>query len=149
MNRFVAGILIVVGGLAALSCGGGSSPSGGYNSPTAPSGGTTAGASGVVTIVGNNGAMSFSPDPVTVRVGQALSWKNADGIAHQIVQDSTDPASNGGGYYGGGDSVGTGFNMGQVAPGSTSRTVSFTTNGTVTYHCSIHPGMTGTILVGN
>src|SRR6202011_2682140 len=39
------------------------------------------------------------------------------------------------------------WNTGNIAPGSTSSAVSFPTAGTFTYHCAIHPSMTGSVVV--
>lgn len=146
MNRFSAVVLLLAGGLAAGSCGGSSSSPMGSTTPSGVTAGGTAAVS--VTIIGNNGSMSFSPDPVKVRVGQSITWKNGDAIVHQVIQDSGgDMGGGGGGYYGGGGSAGTGFDMGQLAPGTTSPSITFTTAGTVRYHCAIHPTMTGTITI--
>jgi plastocyanin len=138
MKRFLAGIFVLPLGLALASCGSSSS-----SMTTGPTSVTGSGpASVIVTIDGVNGAMSFSPNPVSVKVGQTLAWKNADTITHQPLQNST--SGGGGGSYSSGIST-LGFGVGQVAPGATSSSVSFTSAGTVGYHCAIHPSMTGTI----
>jgi plastocyanin len=41
-----------------------------------------------ITIQGNRGNQSYSPNPVTVRVGQTVAWRNADSIAHTSTQDT-------------------------------------------------------------
>jgi plastocyanin len=141
MNRIGLGVLLVVGSLGAVRCGGSSPMS------SAPTGVATSGpAAVVVTIVGENGSMSFSPNPVTLHVGAAIAWKNSDTIVHQIVQDSG--GMGGGGAYGGG-SGGSGFSTDQVTPGATTSSIAFTTPGVVTYHCAIHPSMTGRITATN
>jgi len=151
---------IVVG--AALAClawscgGGGGGAYGGATAPnpaaaatpTASDPGTT-----VVGILGNRGASSFSPDPVAVKMGQKVQWRNQDGIVHRIVQDKAGSGDNGGGDpYGGnpGGSAptpGDGFDGGDTAPGAMSNAMSLSTQGTIRYHCSIHPSMTGSIVV--
>jgi plastocyanin len=95
------------------------------SSPTAPS---TA-ADVTVTIQGNNASNSYAPNPVSVRVGQTIAWRNADSITHTATQDSG------------------GFNTGSVAAGATSVVTMLNTAGTFTYHCTIHPGMVGTVSV--
>jgi plastocyanin len=146
----------VVAGLA-WSCGGGGG--GAYGGATAPNPaaattpttsdpGTT-----VVGILGDRGASSFAPDPVTVKMGQKVAWKNQDGILHRIVQDRAGSGDNGGGDpYGGnpGGSApapGDGFDGGDVPPGAMSNAMSLSTQGTIHYHCAIHPSMTGSIVV--
>jgi len=74
---------------------------------------------------------AFTPSSLAVKTGSTVTWVNQDGVAHTIVSDpgspltfSSDPLQNGASF-----------------------TVSFTQPGTYTYHCSIHPSMTGTIVV--
>lgn len=70
---------------------------------------------------------SFNPQNLTVAVGTTVVFKNNDSVTHTVTFDQG--ASNGG-----------------LAPGSSfSRT--FTAKGTFNYHCSIHPSMTGQIIV--
>ena len=97
------------------------------SSPTAPT--PSPAADVTVTIQGNNGSNSYAPSPVSMRVGQTIAWRNADSITHTATQD-----------------VG-GFNTGTVAAGATSALTMMNTAGTFTYHCTIHPGMVGTINV--
>jgi plastocyanin len=112
---------------------------------SAPTGVPTGGpAAVVVTIVGEAGSMSFSPNPVTLHVGAAIAWKNSDTIVHQIVQDEGGQGGGGGGY-GGGGSGGSGFATEQVTAGATTSSITFNTPGVIAYHCAIHPSMTGRI----
>jgi plastocyanin len=73
--------------------------------------------------------MSFSPASATLKAGDSVVWKNADSIAHAIAQD------------------GGGFQTPVIAPGATSQPIQINTPGTLPYHCSIHPSMTGTLVV--
>jgi plastocyanin len=104
-----------------------------------------------IAIVANSGPQSFNPNPSTVKMGQTVVWRNSDSIPHHIVQDTDDINSGGtnGGYGGYGDGGGTasGFDGGQSAPGGTSSPLTVRTAGTMHYHCSIHPGMVGTLTV--
>jgi plastocyanin len=72
--------------------------------------------------------LAFSPASVTVKVGETVTWTNKDSTTHTVTADkgefSSDPLSKG-----------------------TTFTATFTTAGTYTYHCSIHPTMTGTVIV--
>jgi plastocyanin len=82
-----------------------------------------------INIQGNNGAQSFAPNPATARVGQTVAWMNADTITHTATQD------------------GGSFQTGNIAAGTTSTPIMMSSAGTFTYHCSIHPGMVGTLAV--
>jgi plastocyanin len=109
------------GGLLISTAGCGSS-----SSPSSPS---TSSADVTATIVGNLGAQSFTPNPIAMRVGQTISWKNADSITHDVTQDASL------------------FATGSLAGGATSTPIMMNSAGTFTYHCSIHPGMVGTVTV--
>ncbi len=88
--------------------------------PTAAAGG----GSGAVTLAG----FAFSPSSLTVKAGTTVTWTNHDGVTHTVTAD------------------GGSFDSGHLASGATfSRT--FATAGTFSYHCAIHPSMTGTITV--
>ena len=82
----------------------------------------------VITINGMNGNMSFSPANASVKVGQTVAWRNADSITHAIAQDSAG-----------------GFTTGSITAGATSAPVMISAAGTVPYHCTIHPTMTGSV----
>ena len=100
-------------------CGGSSS------SPVAP----TPSADVTVSIQGQQGNQSYAPNPTTIRAGQTVAWRNADSSAHTATGDIV------------------GFNTGVLQPGGTSSPIAMATAGTFTYHCGIHPNMTGTIIV--
>ena len=123
-NRLACWIL-VLSAAALLTAGCGSSYS---SSPTTPSAG--GGADVLITILGVNGGMSFSPASVTVKVGQTVAWKNADSITHDIEQDAQG-----------------GFDTDSVPGSTTSKPIKMTTAGTLPYHCNIHPSMVGTLTV--
>jgi plastocyanin len=117
--------------LAAASCGGSGSTGYGTTPSTMPSGtgssgGTTA-ADVTIQIVGMSGANSFNPNPGAVKVGQTVSWHNADMVGHTAT--------------------GSGFDTGAIASGATSAPIKFDTAGTLSYRCSFHPSMTGTLTV--
>jgi plastocyanin len=118
-------ILAVAAGLAAaVAC------AGGYGSNPTPTSTPTPGSGSAdvtITINGMLGNASFSSTPAAVKVGQTVAWRNADSTSHTAT--------------------GSGFDTGIVAPGQTSRAISFTAAGNVDYHCSIHPSMVGTLSV--
>lgn len=71
---------------------------------------------------------AFMPDTLTVSVNTTITWTNLDSAPHTVTSD---------------DNL---FDSGNLSQGATfSRT--FTTPGTFTYHCSIHPFMTAKVVV--
>ncbi len=117
--RFAFPAAILLAGTALLT----SCSSSSNSNPAGPGGG----ADKTIDIVGNLSTSSYAPSPDTVLAGQTVAWHNSDAITHT--------------------GTGTGFDTGGVGPGSTSRAFAMTTKGTFTYHCTIHPGMTGTLVV--
>jgi plastocyanin len=111
----------ILAGLIGLAIGCGSS------SPSSPSGN----AGTPVSIVSGSSTLTttaYSPNPVSISVGGTVTWTNNDATAHTATGDDGS------------------FSSGSIAPGATfSRT--FPTSGTFTYHCTIHPGMVGTVTV--
>jgi len=74
------------------------------------------------------GNRAFTPDDLDVAAGTTVTWTNTDSIAHTSTSD------------------GTGWDSGTVAPGGRF-SFAFQTPGTYRYHCAIHPGMIGTVVV--
>ena len=71
---------------------------------------------------------AFDPADLTVKVGQTVTWTNNDPFAHRLVGDKGE------------------FDSGTMAGGATF-SFTFKSTGTFTYHCTIHPSMTGTVIV--
>jgi plastocyanin len=72
--------------------------------------------------------MAFNPSTLTVPVNTTVKWTNKDTMAHNVTS-------------------GTGlFVSSTINPGGT-YSYQFTATGTYPYSCTIHPGMTGTIIV--
>nr|WP_320160555.1 cupredoxin family copper-binding protein [uncultured Methanoregula sp.] len=90
---------------------------------------TPAPATGANTIAIKN--FAFSPATLTVKAGTTVTWTNADGTSHTVVSDAGAPSA---------------FTSPSIANGA-SFPFTFTQAGTYPYHCSIHPSMTGTIIV--
>ncbi len=90
-----------------------------------PSESAGAGGSGDAVTIAN---FAFDPKTITVAKGTTVTWTNTDSIGHTVTFDQ------------GGDGSGV-LNQG----GTFQET--FKTAGTFTYHCKIHPSMTGTVTV--
>jgi len=71
---------------------------------------------------------AFDPATVTIQVGDSVTWTNEDSVAHTATA---------------GDGS---FDTGSIANGA-SDTVTFDSAGTFAYICSIHPQMTGSVVV--
>ncbi|HEY4279162.1 MAG TPA: hypothetical protein VGM91_13150 [Conexibacter sp.] len=97
--------------------------------PASPAGGDDAAppiahAAATRTVVLKN--IAFSPGTVTVKRGSKVTWSWQDhGIAHNVT--------------------GSSFHSGNRSSGKF--TVAFNKAGTFSYRCTIHPGMTGKIVV--
>ena len=70
----------------------------------------------------------FSPNPITVAAGTTVRWTNRDDIPHNIVSDDKSFKS-------------------KALDTDETFAYTFTKPGTYTYFCSIHPRMTGKIVV--
>lgn len=71
---------------------------------------------------------AFQPSYIVVAPGTTVSWYNADGAPHTVTSD-----------------VGA-FDSGTIGSGG-GYSLTFSTPSTYTYHCAIHPMMTGTVVV--
>ena len=131
VTRLAVGAVLFA--LFTIGCGQSTSPS--TTSPTAPCTPTPTNPECVnppnlLTVTIKNGV--FSPNPVTVKVGQTVNWLNSDAIVHSAA----DPGA---------------FDIGNIAPTSAHSDngdgVTFNTVGTYSYHCGIHQNETATIVV--
>ena len=79
-------------------------------------------------------AQTFSPATLTILVGSSVTWTNDAAIAHNITPNN--PAQ-------------AGVWVAQNIPAQSGATFvnRFNTAGTFDYHCTIHSGMTGRIVV--
>ena len=89
---------------------------------------TTPATSAVATTAITIDNFAFSPQAITVKVGDTVTWTNNDSTAHFPTSDDNS------------------FTAGEVQPGA-KVTATFSKAGTFTYHCAFHPEMTGTIIV--
>lgn len=113
-------ILVVAALVGFASCGG-------YSSPTMP---TTTGGTPVSIPSGasTKGNAAYAPNPVTIAAGGSVTWTNSDTTTHTATSDSG------------------AFSSGNIAPGAT-YTYTFPSRGTFTYHCTLHQGMVGSVIV--
>jgi plastocyanin len=74
---------------------------------------------------------AFTPSTLTIKPGTTVTWTNEDGTSHTVVSDSGTPVP---------------FTSQTLVNGASFQ-FTFTRPGSYTYHCSIHPSMTGTIIV--
>jgi plastocyanin len=121
MTKRRAGTFIVTSLLLAAACGGSTSDGG------QPGGGGTGGGS---TVIQWTLAAQTTPVQTTVAAGTAVSWHSADGTTHTVNADGNPPP--------------TAFTL---PAGATSAPQTFGAPGTYKYHCTIHPGMRGTLVV--
>ena len=82
----------------------------------------------IVRIVANAGSNSFSPNPVEVKVGEAVTWINDDSGRHTVTSK---------------DGV---FDSGIMGKGQ-SFSYTFDKAGEYPYYCTLHPNMVGTVVV--
>ena len=85
---------------------------------------TPASAEDVAVKIGN---FTFGPQEVKVKAGTTVTWTNEDDIPHTVVSPN-------------------GFRS-KVMDTDGTYSFTFTTPGTYKYFCSLHPHMTGTIVV--
>jgi plastocyanin len=127
----VSGISVAIAGAFLLvSCGGGGSSSPSAAPPTAPTPAPApAPVSSTVTvsIVSSIGNGAYKPNPVMANTGDAVVFRNNDAAMHHIVMD--DGSSD----------------LGDVAPGATSRSLTLRNANATKFHCTIHPSMVGSI----
>jgi plastocyanin len=127
-------VMIGLSALVGVGCGQSSSPT----SPTSPSGSCTPTATNpecvnppnLLTVTIKNGV--YSPNPVTVKVGQSVNWLNSDSIPHSATDAGV-------------------FDTGSISPtsahGDNGDNVTFNTVGTFQYHCMFHANETATVIV--
>lgn len=74
----------------------------------------------------------FTPRALNVMPGSMVSWTNEDATPHTVTADGTGAPL---------------FDSGPISPGDTFDNI-FDMPGEFGYHCSIHPWMTGRVMVG-
>jgi plastocyanin len=74
------------------------------------------------------GERAFNPALADIGIGTTVTWVNADSVAHTSTSNQA------------------GWNSNTLAPGARF-SLKYDTAGTFAYHCAIHPGMVGTVVV--
>ncbi len=123
MNRGIFNVLLaggIAGAVALSGCNGQGYGSYGSGSSVAPA----KTAPNTVAIVN----FAFGPSSIAVAKGTTITWQNSDNVSHTATGNS-----------------GT-WDTGNIAPGA-SKSVRFDSSGTYPYHCTVHPMMTGTVVV--
>lgn len=72
--------------------------------------------------------MAFNPSTITAKTNTTITWINKDAVDHTVTSND--------GLFDSGALVKNG-----------SYSYTFTTAGTYNYHCSIHPNMTGKVVI--
>jgi plastocyanin len=130
--RLPAAVLVVLGAvmLIAAACG-----SSGASTPTASG---TGGGGATATVVIRN--FAFTPQTITVKVGDTVTWTNNDSAPHTVTSATSIDTS---------ATTTSAFDSGQFGQGQTF-SFAFTKAGTYFYECSIHakqPAMHGEVIV--
>jgi plastocyanin len=71
---------------------------------------------------------AYDPNPVTVNVGDTITWTNNDGVPHTVTANDGS------------------FQSGTLQPGQ-SFSFTFTAPGSIDYHCEFHANMSGQVVV--
>jgi plastocyanin len=118
-RRLIVGAVLLA---LTVACGGGG------NTPTTPSSGSPAGPS-ISIVVGASGltTTAYSPNPQTISRGSTVTFVNNDSVSHTATSSGT-------------------FDTGTIASGGRA-SVTLQNAGSFTYLCTIHPNMTGTLVV--
>ncbi|HYU50993.1 MAG TPA: plastocyanin/azurin family copper-binding protein [Candidatus Limnocylindria bacterium] len=117
--------LLIAASLAIGACSGSSTPvATAAPASAAPSSAGGGGGASAVTIQN----LAFNPPTLTVKVGTEVTWTNQDSAAHTVTFDTGGATSD------------------NLAQGATYKQT-FSSAGTLAYHCKIHAFMTATITV--
>jgi plastocyanin len=89
---------------------------------------SSCGGSGASANINASDGLTFAPNSASITHGQSVCWQNNGSVAHTVTSND-------------GTSFNTSLPTGQIFLHT------FPTAGSFPYHCTIHPGMTGTITV--
>lgn len=136
MRRPLAFLSLVIASLVLAACGGSSSSSSSGSSSSAPAAASSTSSSasgsssgGAIHVTMKN--LAFDPKAVHAKVGQTITWTNADGPPHNVTYVS------GPKFKSSPQTMNTGATY----------SIKVTQAGTIQYFCSIHPFMKASIVV--
>lgn len=124
MRQVTTSGVLLTAVLASWGCGGGG---GGSATPTSATPATSASSTVTANIVGARGSAAYSPNPIAARPGDTVVFRNADNQLHRIVLDNGSA------------------DLGDIAPGATSRGLTIATSAELRFHCALHASMVGSI----
>lgn len=116
--------LSITASLALAACSGG-----GGAATTAPAAVVCNDSTGTTVVAATVQNKTWS-QPIAAKVGDVITWTNADDIPHKFANDD--------------GSCTMGAN---IAPSGGTASLVFTKAGTYAFHCAIHPSMKGTITI--
>jgi plastocyanin len=140
MRPIARGIATLVAAVALAGCSGSgqattapapaSQPAGGGQTPGATTAGSAVCADSTGTTTVDAAVGGFEWGPVSAKVGDVITWTNADAAPHKVGLDdgSCTMSSN-------------------IAGGGGKASLVFSVPGTYPFHCTIHPSMKGTITI--
>ena len=118
----------ILGALALWGCGGsGASPTAPAASTTPPVTSAPGPATVTVAIVGSSGNTAYRPNPIAANSGDTIVFTNNDTKLHHVVMDDGSA------------------DLGDVAPGATSRGLTLKNANASSFHCTVHSSMVGSI----
>ena len=125
---------LALGGALVAGCGGSSSSSSKSSSNSTPAAAPATSTPAAAPAGGGGGPVKmqniqFAPKSLTVKVGQTVKWTNDDSVDHNVIATS-----------------GATFKSNTFGQGATF-SHKLAKAGTIKYVCTIHPGMTGTLVV--
>jgi plastocyanin len=125
MSLFSASGIAIAGALLLVNCGGGGSSPAAATPPAAAPAPTVS--TVTVNIVSSTGNTSYKPNPVMANSGDTVVFRNSDATVHHIVLDDGSA------------------DLGDVAPGATSKGVTLRNANATRFHCTLHSSMVGSI----
>ncbi len=125
-RRFSQTAVLLVLTIALVACGGSSTATSIEQTGGDPTTPTAGGPADTATVSIDN--FLFTPSDLTVAVGATVTWRNVQSVDHTVTGDAAE------------------FDSAQL-PQDAEFSQTFDAAGTFSYHCEIHPNMTGTVTV--
>jgi plastocyanin len=125
------GTLVIAAVFAACSGGGNptAAPAGSSGGGGAAGGAPCADSSGTTTVSAAMQGFAFTPNQITAKVGDVITWDNKDTAPHGVALDDGS------------------CKMSNAVQAGQKGSLTFTKAGTYPFHCFVHPNMKGTITI--